>query len=190
MVMKYVKDFEFPSDKGFTGSAGKMPMRGVGAVTNAEAAQVRRKKLVGAPSLADLKALGAAKAAARMSPAERNQIDAAMANRAMTGVLGKGYGAMTNAERFLSGREKLKGMGSSTKLKGMGSSTELKGMGSSTKLKGMGSSTKLKGVGSPTASEVGRAASKMDPNVMGEGVGPLSGRKLGGYTKGGKVRGK
>ena len=172
MVMKYVKDFEFPSDKGFTGSAGKMPMRGVGAVTNAEAAQVRRKKLVGAPSLADLKALGAAKAAARMSPAERNQIDAAMANRAMTGVLGKGYGAMTNAERFLSGREKLKGMGSSTKLKGMGSST------------------KLKGVGSPTASEVGRAASKMDPNVMGEGVGPLSGRKLGGYTKGGKVRGK
>ena len=181
MVMKYVKDFEFPSDKGFTGSAGKMPMRGVGAVTNAEAAQVRRKKLVGAPSLADLKALGAAKAAARMSPAERNQIDAAMANRAMTGVLGKGYGAMTNAERFLSGREKLKGMGSST---------ELKGMGSSTKLKGMGSSTKLKGVGSPTASEVGRAASKMDPNVMGEGVGPLSGRKLGGYTKGGKVRGK
>ena len=172
MVMKYVKDFEFPSDKGFTGSAGKMPMRGVGAVTNAEAAQVRRKKLVGAPSLADLKALGAAKAAARMSPAERNQIDAAMANRAMTGVLGKGYGAMTNAERFLSGREKLKGMGSSTELKGMGSST------------------KLKGVGSPTASEVGRAASKMDPNVMGEGVGPLSGRKLGGYTKGGKVRGK
>ena len=180
MVMKYVKDFEFPSDKGFTGSAGKMPMRGVGAVTNAEAAQVRRKKLVGAPSLADLKALGAAKAAARMSPAERNQIDAAMANRAMTGVLGKGYGAMTNAERFLSGREKLKGMGSSTELKGMGSSTKLKGMGSSTKLKGMGS----------TASEVGRAASKMDPNVMGEGVGPLSGRKLGGYTKGGKVRGK
>ena len=63
-------------------------------------------------------------------------------------------------------------------------------MGSSTELKGMGSSTKLKGVGSPTASEVGRAASKMDPNVMGEGVGPLSGRKLGGYTKGGKVRGK
>ena len=29
---------------------------------------------------------------------------------------------------------------------------------------------------------------KMDPNVMGEGVGPLSGAKLGGYAKGGKVR--
>lgn len=28
---------------------------------------------------------------------------------------------------------------------------------------------------------------KMDPNVMGEAVGPLSGRKLGGYAKGGKV---
>jgi hypothetical protein len=49
-----------------------------------------------------------------MSPAERNQIDAAMAKRAMTGVPGNGYGAMTNAERFLSGREKLRGMGAVT----------------------------------------------------------------------------
>ena len=31
---------------------------------------------------------------------------------------------------------------------------------------------------------------KMDPNVMGEGVGPLSGRKLGGYAKGGDVKSK
>ena len=118
MVVKYVKDFEFPSDKGFTGSAGKMPtrgmgsmtaaeatqadgaaylmgrdkLRGMGAVTNDEAAQVRRKKLVGAPSLADLKALSAAKAAARMSP----------------------------EDRFLSGREKLRGMGAVTNAEAKG----------------------------------------------------------------------
>lgn len=35
MVVKYVKEFKFPSDKGFTGSAGKMSMRHGGAMVAA-----------------------------------------------------------------------------------------------------------------------------------------------------------
>ena len=119
-----------------------------------------------------------------MSPAERNQIDAAMANRAMTGVLGKGYGAMSPADRFLSGREKLRG-------KGMGAITHAEAAQAATtpvitpvQRRAMNNETMMGG--KPGDYAKGGAAKKS--SVVKNPKKAMGGMMHSGYAKGGKPR--
>lgn len=113
MAVKYVKEFEFPSDKGFTGSAGQTMVRGY-----ARGGKVCAKAAGGAvPAERSVRTATPAQQERMTKNAQRAPEDSVRDVRA---TLGKGEGPISDRERALLARNAKLGLksGGSVSLKG------------------------------------------------------------------------